>query len=130
MELEREHELVFNELGSNQLTVTSRIAPILIPLAAAAARVALQTIIKQGTKIATKHLKNKLKSAGKNYNLEWNVKNSKGKITSLLKITHKPSKTQIFRIDNGKLGLKPVQTIGFGIIILAVIQQQSRIIIH
>lgn len=107
LELENQHELLYYEIDSNQSTITPMIAPILIPIAAAAARVALQTIAKQGTKIASKYLKNKLKSAGKNYKLEWNVKNSKGKITSLLKITHKPSKTQIFRIDNGKLGLKP-----------------------
>lgn len=107
LELEKQHEMLYNELDSNESVITPMIAPILIPIAAAAARVALQTIAKQGTKIASKYLKNKLKSAGKNYKLEWNVKNSKGKITSLLKITHKPSKTQIFRIDNGKLGLKP-----------------------
>lgn len=107
LELEKQHELIYYEMDRNESAITPMIAPILIPIAAAAARVALQTIAKQGTKIASKYLKNKLKSAGKNYKLEWNVKNSKGKITSLLKITHKPSKTQIFRIDNGKLGLKP-----------------------
>lgn len=107
LQLEKEHETLHNEIDGDQTTITPRIAPILIPIAAAAARVALKTIVKQGNKIATKYLKNKLKSVGKKYKLEWNVKNSKGKITSLLKITHKPSKTQIFRLDNGKLGLKP-----------------------
>ncbi|RJS50196.1 hypothetical protein CJ483_23390 [Bacillus sp. PK3_68] len=63
--------------------------------------------MKQGTKIASKYLKNKLKSAGKNYKLIWNAKNSKGKITSLLKIQHKPTKQMVFRIDNGTIPLKP-----------------------
>ncbi|MEW5552693.1 hypothetical protein ABGT24_00685 [Peribacillus frigoritolerans] len=70
LQLKKEHETLYNEIDVDQTTITPRIAPILIPIAAAAARVALKTIVKQGHKIATKYLKNKLKSVGKKYKLE------------------------------------------------------------
>ncbi|MBM7602586.1 hypothetical protein JOC75_000556 [Metabacillus crassostreae] len=109
LDLEKNYEKEFAqyEVELNQGKIQPFIAPILVPIAAAAARVALQTIVKQGTKIASKYLKNKLKSVGKNYTLVWNAKNSKDKITSLLKIQHKRTKQIVFRIDNGTIPLKP-----------------------
>ncbi|MGN7313394.1 hypothetical protein ACTHQ4_20110 [Alkalicoccobacillus gibsonii] len=109
LELESTYEEEFAqfEANLNQDEMQIMIAPILIPIAAAVGRVALQTIVKQGTKIASKYLKNKLKSVGKNYKLIWNSKNSKGKVTSLLKIQHKKTKQMVFRIDNGTIPLKP-----------------------
>lgn len=87
--------------------MTPMIAPILIPIAAAAGRFAIQAASKHGTKVASKYLKSKLKSVGKKYTLIWNAKNKNGKITSLLKIQYKPTKQIIFRIDNGTIPLKP-----------------------
>ncbi|WP_243290831.1 hypothetical protein [Bacillus sp. FJAT-47783] len=109
LELEKnyEEEYAQYEAELNQSVIQPRIAPILVPIVASTARVALKTIVKQGTKIASKYLKNKLKSVGKNYKLIWNSTNSKGKVTSLLKIQHKPTKQMVFRIDNGTIPLKP-----------------------
>lgn len=107
LKLEKEYMDTYEILESQQISIQPKIAPILIPIAAAAARIALQTIAKQGTKIASKYLKNKLKSVGKNYRLIWNSTNQNNKVTSLLKIQHKPTKQMIFRIDNGTIPLKP-----------------------
>lgn len=112
LELEETYEDEFTKFEKEQQMgmIEPQIAPILVPIAAAAARVAIQTIVKHGTKIASKYLKNKLKSVGKNYKLIWNSKNKNGKITSLLKIQHKKTKQIVFRIDNGTIPLKPGST--------------------
>lgn len=107
LKLEKEYMDTYEILESQQISIQPKIAPILIPIAAAAARIALQTIVKQGIKIASKYLKNKLKSVGKNYRLIWNSINRNNKVTFLLKIQHKPTKQMIFRIDNGTIPLKP-----------------------
>ncbi|MDM5295135.1 hypothetical protein QUF81_18585 [Peribacillus simplex] len=40
LQLEKEHETLYNEIDGDHTTIIPRIAPILIPIAAAAARVA------------------------------------------------------------------------------------------
>jgi len=106
LKLETQYDkAIENEQSTGEMT--PMIAPILIPIAAAAGRFAIQAASKHGTKVASKYLKNKLKSVGKKYNLIWNAKNKNGKITSLLKIQYKPTKQIIFRIDNGTIPLKP-----------------------
>ncbi len=109
LHLEQQYEEQYTQFENdlNGDAIQPYVAPILVPIAAAAARVALQTIVKHGTKVASKYLKNKLKSVGKNYKLIWNSKNKNGKITSLLKIQNKKTKQIIFRIDNGTIPLKP-----------------------
>jgi hypothetical protein len=107
--LEEEYNKEYSEYEKEQEAgmMKPMIVPILVPIAAAAGRFAIQAAAKHGTKVASKYLKNKLKKVGKNYKLYWNEKNRNGKITSLLKIQHKPSKQMIFRVDNGTIPLKP-----------------------
>ncbi len=107
--LEEEYNKEYAEYEEEQEAgmMKPMIAPILVPIAAAAGRFAIQAAAKHGTKVASKYLKNKLKKVGKNYKLYWNEKNRNGKITSLLKIQHKPTKQMVFRVDNGTIPLKP-----------------------
>jgi len=103
LNLENEHEEAFKLLEAQQGNMQPRIAPILVPILANVARVALQTVVKQGTRVASTYLKKHLKTIGKNYSVKWNVKNSQGKVTTLLMIQHKPTKQPVFRLDNGSL---------------------------
>lgn len=79
------------------------VLPILVPIATAVARVALQTVVKQGTKVATKYLKDNLKNIGDDYIVKWNTLNSQNELTTLLMIQDKSSKQPIFRLDIGSL---------------------------
>lgn len=103
LNLESEHKEAYEALEAQHINMQPMIAPILVPILASVARVALQTVVKQGTRVASTYLKKHVKNIGKNYTLKWNVKNSKDKVTTLLMIQHKPSKKPVFRLDNGSL---------------------------
>ena len=107
LSLEKEYTETFEAFEARQMGMQPMIIPLLVPIVAAVARVALQTVVKQGSRIASTYLKKNLKSLNKNYSLTWNVKGSDGRVRSLLVITHKPTKQQVFRLDNGTLPLKP-----------------------
>lgn len=109
LELEREHGEVYSALEGQHGEVQPAIAPIFVPILAHVARIALQTVVRHGTRVASSYLKKNLKKVGKNYRLIWNIKNSKGKVTTLLSIQYKPTKQIVFRLDNGSLHayLKP-----------------------
>lgn len=109
LELEREHGEVYSALEGQHGEIQPMIAPILVPILANVARIALQTVVKHGTRVASSYLKKHLKKVGKNYKLTWNIKNSQKKVTTLLRIQHKPTKQIVFRLDNGSLHahLKP-----------------------
>ncbi|API93412.1 hypothetical protein J32TS6_37140 [Virgibacillus pantothenticus] len=61
----------------------------------------------KGQKVAVKYLQ-KIKKSENNYEVKWNVKNRKGKVTSLVKVFHKQGKKQnrVFAIDNGAIPLE------------------------
>ncbi|SHH98816.1 hypothetical protein [Virgibacillus chiguensis] len=98
LRLEEKYNKEYADYEKEQETgiIMPTIAPILVPIAAAAGRFAIQAAAKHGTKVASKYLKNKLKRVGKHYKLHWNSKNRYGKITSLLKIQHNdPNKSYL-----------------------------------
>lgn len=107
LNLEQQYTETHDLLEAQQMELQPRVAPILVPILAGVARVALQTVIKHGTKVASKYLKNKIKKIGKNYTVTWNVTakkgSRKGTITTLLQIQHKPTKQPVFRLDYGQL---------------------------
>lgn len=103
LELEKEYTETYETLETQQMGIQPMIAPILVPILASVARVALQTVIKQGTRVASTYLKKHIKNIGKNYTVKWNVTNSQSKVTTLLMIQHKPTKQPVFRLDNGSL---------------------------
>ena len=103
LELEKEYTETYAALEAQQIGIQPMIAPILVPILASVARVALQTVVKHGTRVASTYLKKHVKNIGKNYTLKWNVTNSQGKVTTLLMIQHKTTKQPVFRLDNGSL---------------------------
>lgn len=103
LKLEKEYMDTYEILESQQISIQPKIAPILVPIVASVGRVALQTVVKNGTRVASSYLKKHIKNIGKNYIVTWNVKNSKKEITTLLMIQHKSTKQPVFRLDNGSL---------------------------
>ncbi|KML11445.1 hypothetical protein VL07_09915 [Bacillus safensis] len=108
--LSLENRMTQLDSKSNQSEITTQALPVFfVPIAMTVGRVALWAIRSKGAKVALKYLKNRIKGFGKNYHIDWYVKNRKGKVESLVKVFHKKGKKKIrvFAVDNGVIPLKP-----------------------
>lgn len=104
MQIERLDESLVSTENNGQVTTFA--LPLLAPVAAYVARVALKTIAKKGTAFAKKYMKGKLDKIGDNYDVLWTQPNS---LVVVLQGSGK-NKKRVFAIDHSKIPLKPGTT--------------------
>lgn len=108
--IQLEKELMENEslntFTRDNNTVSTFALPLIAPVAAFVARVALQTIIDKGSDFTKKYLKENLDNIGDNYEILWTQPNS---LVVVLQGSGK-NKQRVFAIDYTTIPLKPGST--------------------